>query len=140
MEKFHKYIKLTNGDDLIVTTDTNCDNFKDNKVMYVYDPVLISTVRLAQGAYFVETFTMQPWIKLAKDDVMEIPTENIIVAVDIEDKVITQYEMFLDEYSQSTQDFNKASEEMVDDFFDELESEDIDGFEPYNEEEGPTFH
>lgn len=140
MEKFHKYLKLTNGDDIIVTTDTNCDNFKQNKAIYVYDPVLISTVRLAQGPYFIETFTMQPWIKLAKDDIMEIPTENIIVAVDIEDKVVTQYEMFLNEYNQSAPSFEQSSEEMIDEFFDETESDELDEFDRSNEKEGPTLH
>jgi hypothetical protein len=140
VQKFHKYLKLTNGDDIIVTTDSNCENFRKDSVLYVYDPVLISTVRLAQGHYFVETFTMQPWIKLAKDDIMEIPTENVIIAVDIDDKVVTQYEMFLNEYSNSAPDFDQMSEDRVDDFFDAIESDEFDEFDRDTEEEGPTFH
>ena len=141
MQKFHKYIKLTNGDDIIATTDNNCENFKQEKVIYVYDPVQIKTIRIAQENYFIESFTMQPWIKLAKDDIMEIPTESIVVAVDIDDKVVTQYEIFLNEYSNSAPDFERTSEEELDDIFETLESEDdFDGIRENNEKEGPTFH
>lgn len=141
MQKFHKYLKLTNGDDIIATTDNNCENFKQEKVIYVYDPVQINTIRIAQGNYFIESFTMQPWIKLAKDDIMEIPTESIVVAVDIDDKVVTQYEMFLDEYNKSAPDFERTSEDELDDIFDTLESEDdFDEIRENNEKEGPTFH
>ena len=141
MQKFHKYIKLTNGDDIIATTDNNCENFKQEKVIYVYDPVQINTIRIAQDNYFVESFTMQPWIKLAKNDIMEIPTESIVVAVDIDDKVVTQYEIFLNEYSNSAPDFERTSEEELDDIFETLESEDdLDGIRETSKKEGPTFH
>jgi predicted nucleic-acid-binding protein len=141
MQKFHKYLKLTNGDDIIATTDSNCENFKQEKVIYVYDPVQINTIRIAQENYFIESFTMQPWIKLAKDDIMEIPTESIVVVVDIDDKVVTQYEMFLNEYNKSAPDFERTSEEELDNIFETLESEDdLDGIRENQEKEGPTFH
>ena len=71
----------------------------------------------------VETFTMQPWIKLAKEDIMEIPTESIVVAVDIDDKVVTQYEMFLNEYNNPSQEFNQVEGEELDNLYDTIESE-----------------
>jgi hypothetical protein len=123
VEKFFKFLKLSNGEDIIATTDSNCENFKEQKSIFVYDPVLINTIRLAQGPYMVETFTMQPWIKLAKDDIMEIPTESIVVAVDIDDKVVTQYEMFLNEYNNPSQEFNQINEEELDNLYDTIESE-----------------
>ena len=123
MEKFFKFLKLSNGEDIIGTTDSNCENFKEQKSIFVYDPVLINTIRLAQGPYMVETFTMQPWIKLAKDDIMEIPTESIVVAVDIDDKVVTQYEMFLNEYNNPSQEFNQVEGEELDNLYDTIESE-----------------
>ena len=123
MEKFFKFLKLSNGEDIIATTDSNCENFKEQKSIFVYDPVLINTIRLAQGPYMVETFTMQPWIKLAKDDIMEIPTESIVVAVDIDDKVVTQYEMFLNEYNNPSQELNQVEGEELDNLYDTIESE-----------------
>lgn len=123
MEKFFKFLKLSNGEDIIATTDSNCENFKEKKSIFVYDPVLINTIKLAQGPYMIETFTMQPWIKLAKDDIMEIPTESIVVAVDIDDKVVTQYEMFLNEYNNPSQELNQVEGEELDDLYDTIESE-----------------
>jgi hypothetical protein len=123
VEKFFKFLKLSNGEDIIATTDSNCKNFKEQKSIFVYDPVLINTIKLAQGPYMVETFTMQPWIKLAKDDIMEIPTESIVVAVDIDDKVVTQYEMFLDEYNNPSQELNQVEGKELDDLYDTIESE-----------------
>ena len=123
MEKFFKFLKLSNGEDIIATTDSNCENFKEQKSIFVYDPVLINTIKLAQGPYMVETFTMQPWIKLAKDDIMEIPTESIVVAVDIDDKVVTQYEMFLNEYNNPSQELNQVEGEELDNLYDTIESE-----------------
>lgn len=141
MDKYHKFLKLSNGEDIIATTDNDCKDFKKEKSIFVYDPVQISTIRISQGSYYVESFTMQPWIKLAKTDIIEIPTESIIVAVDVQDKVVTQYEMFLNEYNNAAPEFEQASEEDMDELFESLESEDdLDGIRENNEKEGPTFH
>ena len=95
---FYKLIKLTNGENIIAATDSSCLNFKESKSISVIDPVLISAVKFSQGPFMIETYTMQPWIKLAKKDIIDIPTENIIVAVDVEDSVKEQYEKFLEDY------------------------------------------
>lgn len=97
---FCKFLKLTNGENIIVTTDSNCLNFKDQKTITVVDPVVINTVKYAQGPYVIESYTMQPWIKLAKSDAIDIPTENVVIAVDVEDSVKEQYEKFLDDYEK----------------------------------------
>ena len=146
-EKHYKYLKLTNGEDIIVSTDNNCDNFKDQKYLYVYDPVLINTIKIARGPYVVESFTMQPWIKLAKSDIVEIPTESIVVVVDIEDRVVTEYHNYLNEYKTHKEtddtDGSDLTEEEVDNFLNDLEAEeDDDGItrSARTKEEGPTFH
>ena len=54
---------------------------------------------------------------------MEIPTESIVVAVDIDDKVVTQYEMFLNEYNNPSQEFNQVEGEELDNLYDTIESE-----------------
>lgn len=140
IEKYHKFLKLSNGEDIIATTDNDCKDFKNQKSIFVYDPVQINTIRIAQGDMLVESFTMQPWIKLAKSDIIEIPTESIVVAVDLDDKVVTQYEIFLDEYTK--QPFERVDETQFDEFLDDYESEQlIDGIRREEEdEEGPTFH
>ena len=141
LNKFYKFFKLNNGEDIIATTDTNCDNVKQHKTIFVYDPVLINTIRIAQGPYFVESYTMQPWIKLAKDDIVELPTESIVVAVDIDDRVVSQYEKFIDEYDSEDQQVNEVSEDQINEFFDDMESEEeLDGIRNEAKKEGPTFH
>lgn len=94
---FFKYLKLTNGENIIVTTDHTCCNFKDEKTISVFDAVLVSSVKIANGPYLIETYVMQPWIKLAKNDIIDIPTENILVAVDLEESVEEQYKTYLND-------------------------------------------
>jgi hypothetical protein len=142
--KFYKYLKLTNGDDIIATTDTDCKDFKKEKSIFVYDPVLINTIRISQGSYLVETFTMQPWIKLAKEDIIEIPTESIIVAVDIEDKVQEQYDSFLHDSMSSTSEAEEFTEDQLEELMEGIEDAeyDDDNHRDGNEtkKQGPTYH
>ena len=124
---FYKFLKLTNGDNLIVSTDVDCNNLREQKTLSVVDPVLINTVKMLKGPYIVETFTMQPWIKLAKKDIIDIPTENIVVAVDIEDSVEEQYKSFLMDQVSTTPVVDDASEEdfqqLLEDYTDEFDDE-----------------
>ena len=124
---FYKFLKLTNGDNLIVSTDVDCNNLREQKTLSVVDPVLINTVKMLKGPYIVETFTMQPWIKLAKKDIIDIPTENIVVAVDIEDSVEEQYKSFLMDQVSTTPIVDDASEEdfqqLLEDYTDEFDDE-----------------
>jgi hypothetical protein len=121
--KYYKFLKLTNGEDIIAATNNDCKNFKDQKMVLVSDPVLIGTIKMAQGPYLVETYTMQPWIKIAKEDIIEIPTESIVVAVDIDDKVVTQYQGFLEEYNSTSPDLSQMDESELEDLYDTIESE-----------------
>ena len=132
---FCKLIKLSNGENIIATTDSSCLNFKNLDTIAVVDPVLITNIKISQGSYFIETYTMQPWLKLARKDVIDIPTENIIVAVDVEDSVKVQYEKYLDEYQKETP-IPYDGDILLDmnDEEDYFEEDDLD------ESENPTFH
>lgn len=92
-----KFIKLTNGEDIIVQTDDLCDTFKNKEFISVVDPVLISSMRRAHGNMIVESYIMQPWIKMGKVDLVQLPTKNIIVAVDIHEIAEKQYMEFIEE-------------------------------------------
>ena len=133
---FCKLIKLTNGENIIASTDSSCLNFKETKSISVVDPVLISTVKFAKGPFMIETYTMQPWIKLAKKDIIDIPTENIIVAVDVEESVKDQYEKFLEDYETDApvafEDDQQFLLDENDEYFDEEDQLD--------DTEKPTFH
>lgn len=131
-----KFLKLSNGDEIIVTTDNNCSDYKNEKYIHVIDPVEIKAISIAKGPMVVETHVMQPWIRLAKDDIIQIPTDSIVVAVDVEDDVITQYARFVyEEFTKKTPPQDR--QEVINDMFEQMESElTADG----DEEESPTFH
>ena len=133
-----KFLKLTNGEEIIVTTDNDCSDFKNDRYLHVLDPVQIKAISMARGPMVVETHIMQPWIRLAKDDIIQIPTDSIVVAVDVEDDVLTQYAKFL--YNHHIEKAPPQDrDEVINNMLEELEDEhNIDGND--NEEENPTFH
>ncbi len=141
---YTKLLKLTNGENLIVSTDSNCSDFKNEKSISVIDPVLINTLKFNRGPYIVETYTMQPWIKIAKRDIINIPTESIIVAVDIQDDVEEQYKKFL----TKTEDEEEmiSDEEAVSDMIEQLledegeDLEELDDDEPRTNKHTTTLH
>lgn len=142
-KQYCKFIKLSNGEDIIAVTNNDCKDFKSEKTIVVNDPVLIRTIKIARGSYMMESFTMQPWIKLSKEHTIEIPTESIIVAVDIDDMVYEQYTTFLTEYNSDTgseDSFEEVDGSMLDDMFDEQETEEDNAEKDNNEKRGPTFH
>lgn len=136
LNRYCKFLKLSNGDEIIVTTDNNCSDYKNEKYIHVIDPVEIKAISIAKGPMVVETHVMQPWIRLAKDDIIQIPTDSIVVAVDVEDDVITQYARFVyEEFTKKTPPQDR--QEVINDMFEQMESElTTDG----DEEESPTFH
>lgn len=95
-----KLIKLTNGEDIIAQTDDKCETFVDKEFISVIDPVLIGTIRMPRGAYIVDAFVMQPWLKMAEPDVVLLPTRNIVVAVEVQESTARQYFEYIDETNQ----------------------------------------
>ena len=129
-----KLLKLTNGENIIVTTDDNCETFKDKEFIDVVDPVEIATLRIPQGQTLVESYIFRPWMRLAASDLMRIPTRNIIVAADLHENARVQYEEYLNTTSEETLDLQQevqlTEEEQFEDFLDQVlsnEEEDEDG-------------
>ena len=94
-------------------TDTDCKEFKDRKSISILNPVELSTVRMANGPMLMESTTLQPWIKIATDDVIELPTESIIVIADVKEEAIEQYKIFLEEYKNRKEDIEEQEEEII---------------------------
>ena len=94
-------------------TDTDCKEFKDRKSISIVNPVELSTVRMANGPMLMESTTLQPWIKIATDDVIELPTESIIVIADVKEEAIEQYKIFLEEYKNRKEDIEEQEEEII---------------------------
>ena len=131
-----KFLKLSNGEEIIVTTDNDCSDFKKERYLHVLDPVQVKAINMAKGPMVIETHVMQPWIRLAKDDIIQIPTDSILLAVDVEDDVLNQYARFVyEEYVKKSPPQDR--DEVVNNMLEQIESElNIDG----DEEESPTFH
>lgn len=136
-----KYIKLINGENLIVTTDNDCKNFKEYKVINVINPVQIVTLKLNQGPLIVESFAMSTWIRMAVEDVIEIPTESIVIAVDIIPQAIEQYRKFVEELKDSTTTVAEEDSDYEEQYEEEDEEDDRE-FERIftRRKSGTTFH
>ena len=92
-------------------TDTDCKEFKDRKSISICNTVELSTVRMTNGPVLMESTTLQPWIKIATDDVIELPTESIVVIVDIKEDAIEHYKIFLEEYNNPKEEVEEKMEE-----------------------------
>lgn len=92
----YKFLKLTNGEDIIAMVSDEFMAATTASHVQIQDPVLISSARFPRGEMIVETYLMQPWIKLSRSNVVVIPSVSIIAAVDITDSAIEQYNDFLD--------------------------------------------
>ena len=90
-----KFFKLINGESIVVSTVDNFEDYKSKKYVQISDPIEIKTIKAHNGHYVVETYTMQPWIKMAKTDKINIPTESIMVVVDLHDDAIMQYKEYI---------------------------------------------
>lgn len=121
-----KFLKLTNGEDIIVQTDDTCESLNNKEFISVIDPVLIASMRIPRGPMVIETYIMQPWIKMAKADVVQIPTKNIVVAVDVHEMAEKQYLQYVEESNnrnvleEATEDETEEEELTEEEAFDKL--------------------
>jgi len=111
---YSKLLKLTNGDNLIVSTEDNCLDLHEKKYITITDPVEITSMRFPHGNMVVETFVMSKWIKMATDSAMQIPVASILIAVDVIEKADTQYKEFLLEYVKRDNELENADIEVPD--------------------------
>ena len=90
-----KYLKLVNGESIVVTSKDNFINYKSKKYIEISDPIEIKVIKAHNGYHVMEHYTMQPWIKMAISDKIVIPTESIMVALDLHDDAIIQYKEYV---------------------------------------------
>ena len=145
-----KFLKLTNGDDIIVQTDDTCESLNSKEFINVVDPVLIASIRIPRGPLVLETYTMQPWIKMAKADVVQIPTRSIVVAVDVHDMAEKQYLQYVEESNsrnlltetaeEETEQEEMTEEEAFDEFMQMLHDSDEEDDGNPRPKTGRTLH
>jgi len=126
---FCKYLKLTNGDNLIVTTDDDCQTLKGKEFLICADPVQVGTLRVPRGSMIIESIVLQPWIKISVDNVIKIPVTSILVAVDVHEIAYNQYKNFVEEYENYNFEISEDMEsndyrEKFQDFLDNIMGQD----------------
>jgi hypothetical protein len=105
-----KLLKLTSGENLIVSTEDECDRLEEKRYIEVSEPVVIHSMRMPYAGGFVESYIMQPWLKMATKEVIRLPVRNIIIATNLIEKAEFQYKQFIVEYESS----ELATEEDID--------------------------
>jgi len=113
-----KFLKLTSGENLIVSTEDECVKLDEKKYIEVTEPVVIHSMRMPYGGGFIESYIMQPWLKMCTKEVLRLPVRNIIIATNLHEKAEVQYKQFIVEYESP----QLATEEDID----EALSSDVD--------------
>ena len=127
-----KFLKLTSGENLIVSTEDDCVELVDKKYVEVSEPVEIHSMKMPYAGGIIESYVMQPWLKMSAKEILRIPAHNILVATNVMEKAETQYKQFILEYDQlalaTDDDIDKAltnNDELTED---ESEEEDYDSW------------
>ena len=105
-----KFLKLTSGENLIVSTEDMCDKLDEKRYIEVSEPVVIHSMRMPYGGGFVESYIMQPWLKMSSREVLRLPVRNIIIATNLLEKAEIQYKQFIVEF----ENFEISTEEDID--------------------------
>lgn len=134
-----KILKLINGQDIIVHTDSDGKDWFNNTTLCITDPVTIQPYRFPKGNMVVETTIMTPWVKMADYDVIEIPTKNILAVIDVKAQLIEQYETFVKEIDlNDSKDIEIGEPENIEEFIDNMFSH--DELEEEDEYDTRTIH
>lgn len=136
-----KFLKLTSGENLIVSTEDDCVELVDKKYVEVSEPVEIHSMKMPYAGGIIESYVMQPWLKMSAKEVLRIPAHNILVATNVMEKAESQYKQFILEYDQmalaTDEEIDKALASDDDLTEDEIEEEDYDSWTDSGER---TYH
>jgi len=101
---YFKYIKLTSGDNIICTTTDNYDNVYKQKTISVYDPVVLNPMRVPRGDVLVESYIMYPWFSFSEELEYKIPTNQVVLMVNIKDTLKKNYLRYLSQQASAEED------------------------------------
>lgn len=129
-----KFIKLSNGEDLIVHTEDECTELADKQYIEINDPVVIRSIKMPFKGMVVESFVMHSWMKMSKKEAIKLRVNNIIAVTNVLERAEDQYVEFL----KNIEDFEKeveneqaledesipGDEEVITQYFSMIETED----------------
>ena len=93
-----KFLKLTSGENLIVSTEDECIDLADKKYIEVSEPVEIHSMKMPYAGGIIESYMMQPWLKMSAKEVLRIPARNVVIATNVLERAENQYKQFIVEY------------------------------------------
>ena len=96
-----KFLKLTSGENLIVSTEDECIDLTDKKYIEVSEPVEIHSMKMPYAGGVIESYMMQPWLKMSAKEVLRIPARNVVIVTNVLERAETQYKQFIIEYENS---------------------------------------
>ena len=137
-----KFLKLTSGENLIVSTEDECIDLADKKYIEVSEPVEIHSMKMPYAGGIIESYMMQPWLKMSVKEVLRIPARNVLIATNVLERAETQYKQFIIEYENS----EMASEEDIeqalsgDDDNDDIEISEEDENDSRSSSRAHTLH
>jgi hypothetical protein len=105
-----KFLKLTSGENLIVSTEDECMDLADRKYIEVSEPVEIHSMKMPYAGGVIESYIMQPWLKMSAKEVLRIPARNVVIATNVLERAESQYKQFIVEYDS----LKMATEEDID--------------------------
>jgi hypothetical protein len=105
-----KFLKLTSGENLIVSTEDECMDLADKKYIEVSEPVEIHSMKMPYAGGVIESYIMQPWLKMSAKEVLRIPARNVVIATNVLERAESQYKQFIVEYDS----LEMATEEDID--------------------------
>jgi len=104
-----KFLKLTSGENLIVSTEDECMDLADKKYIEVSEPVEIHSMKMPYAGGVIESYMMQPWLKMSAKEVLRIPARNVVIVTNVLERAEAQYKQFIIEYDNS----DMATEENI---------------------------
>lgn len=137
-----KFLKLTSGENLIVSTEDACEELVDKKYIEVSEPVEIHSMKMPYAGGVIESYIMQPWLKMSAKEVLRIPARNIVIATNVQEKAETQYKQFILEYDSLEMATEEDIEQALsgDDSTDENEITEEDDNDSWTDCGDRTYH
>jgi hypothetical protein len=106
-ELHYRYLKLTNGENIICKTEDDCSNIYSKQTISITDPVVVNHVRIPRGHMIVETYGLTAWAAFVEETVFSIPTSQIIMTSSINENAKKNYLEFVDQLnSKQNEDVN----------------------------------
>jgi hypothetical protein len=95
MNTSYKLLKLNNGEDLVCRTEEIL-SLKDRENILIYDPMILTQIRMPYGGGIIESYTLSPWLALAENEFYELPVQYIMVFADVKDKLKANYIQYVE--------------------------------------------